>query len=249
MHLTNRAACRSGMVGEIGCGPRRGRLSGSLAKLVGEVPADWKVSTYRTGKCSGCLSFRALRMCFAQSWEIQVFLTRLRSMSVKSWHDFCQHSPGSQTGATAPDGDCRISRRAGGRARHPGAAARLQPERREVCHSGMHWTAGLDPATEGRSMPPRELEEERGSHRRQQARPANDGPCRSTRSLLAAGCPPPHFLSYSPPISFLNCSKSTCMPLKMVLQWRVSAAIATASWISSSVAPARLASCVSDHMQ
>lgn len=61
--------------------------------------------------------------------------------------------------------------------------------------------------------------------------------------------PLPHRIAYCPPISFLNVSKSTCMPLKMVLQWRVSAAIATASWISSSVAPARLASCVSDQMQ
>lgn len=54
---------------------------------------------------------------------------------------------------------------------------------------------------------------------------------------------------YCPPISFLNWSKSTCMPLKMVLQWRVSADMATASWISWSVAPACLAFSVSDQMQ
>lgn len=53
----------------------------------------------------------------------------------------------------------------------------------------------------------------------------------------------------SPPRSFLNCSKSTCMPLKIVLQCRVMAAIATASLISASVAPACRAETVSDQMQ
>src|SRR5262249_1726165 len=37
----------------------------------------------------------------------------------------------------------------------------------------------------------------------------------------------------SPPRPFLKVAKSTFMPLKTVLQWRSSAAIATTSWISS----------------
>ena len=53
----------------------------------------------------------------------------------------------------------------------------------------------------------------------------------------------------SPPRSFLNVSKSICMPLKIVLQWRVRAEMATASWISASVAPACFAPCVSSQMQ
>ena len=47
-----------------------------------------------------------------------------------------------------------------------------------------------------------------------------------------------YFAAISPPSSCLNWSKSTCMPLRKVLQWRVSADMATASAISSSVAPA-----------
>ena len=50
---------------------------------------------------------------------------------------------------------------------------------------------------------------------------------------------------YSPPRSTLYWSKSTAMPLRKVLQCRVSAAMATASAISSSLAPASRAALVS----
>lgn len=54
---------------------------------------------------------------------------------------------------------------------------------------------------------------------------------------------------FQPPISVLNWSKSICSPLRIVDQWRVSAACPTASLISPSVAPAARAASVSAKTQ